>query len=403
MKLRKLTAALAVAGLSLAGMAAQAAGMSDVVRVGLITDMSGVYSDIDGKAGATAVQMAIDDFGGTVNGKKIELLTADHQNKPDVAAAKAREWFDQQHLDMLLGGTNSGTSLSMAVVAAEKHKPFISIGAGAADLTTTQCTPYTVHYAYDTVALARGTGSAVVKNGGKSWFFLTADYAFGQALERDTTTVIKANGGTVKGSVRAPLGTSDFSSFLLQAQSSGAQILGLANAGGDTINSVKAANEFGITKTMKLAGLLVFINDVHSLGLQATQGMYLTNGWYWNLNDDTRAWAKKFEAKVGRMPSMLQAADYSATMFYLNAVKATGTDDADTVMKWMKSNKINDFFAKGGYVRADGRMIHDMYLMQVKTPQESKGPWDVYNLVATLPGDEVYTKPSESPCKLLKE
>ncbi|HEY0296169.1 MAG TPA: ABC transporter substrate-binding protein, partial [Bordetella sp.] len=315
----------------------------------------------------------------------------------------AREWFDQQKVDMLIGGTNSGTGLSMAVVAAEKHKPFIAIGAGASELTTTQCSPYTIHYAYDTVALARGTGSAVVKDGGKSWFFLTADYAFGQALERDTTAVIKATGGTVKGSVRAPLGTTDFSSFMLQAQSSGAQILGLANAGGDTINSVKAANEFGVTASMKLAGMLVFINDVHALGLDATKGMYLTDGWYWDLNDDTRAWAKKFEAKVGRKPSMLQAGDYSATMFYLNAVKETGTDDPDTVMKWMKSHKINDFFAKGGYVRADGRMIHDMYLMQVKTPQESKGPWDLYKVVATLPGDEVYTKPSESPCALLKQ
>ena len=259
-----------------------------------------------------------------------------------------------------------------------------------------------MHYAYDTVALARGTGSAVVKDGGKSWFFLTADYAFGHALERDTIAVVKAAGGEVKGQVRAPLGASDFSSFLLQAQASKAQILGLANAGGDTINSVKAANEFGVTKTMKMAGLLVFINDVHSLGLQATQGMYLTDGWYWDQSDASRAWSK-FEAKVGRKPSMLQAGDYSALTFYLNAVKATGTDDGETVMKWMKSNKINDFFTQGGYVREDGRMIHDMYLMQVKTPAESKGPWDYYKVVATLPGEEVYTKLSESTCKLVKK
>lgn len=404
MKLHTITAALAMAGLGFAGAPAQAQGISDdVIRIGFITDMSGVYSDIDGKAGLEAIRMAIEDFGGNVNGKKIEVLSADHQNKADVASARAREWFDQQKVDVIIGGTNSATSLAMAAVAAEKKKPFIAIGAGASDLTNAQCSPYTVHYAYDTVALARGTGSAVVKDGGKSWFFLTADYAFGHALERDTMAVVKAAGGEVKGQVRAPLGASDFSSFLLQAQSSKAQILGLANAGGDTINSIKAANEFGVTKTMKMAGLLVFINDVHSLGLEATQGMYLTDGWYWDQSDASRAWSKKFEAKVGRKPSMLQAGDYSSVTFYLNGVKATGTDDADALMKWMKSNKINYFFTQGGYVREDGRMIHDMYLMQVKTPAESKAPWDYYKVVATLPGDEVYTKLSESTCKLVKK
>jgi len=404
MKLHTITAALAVAGLGFAGLPAQAQGISDdVIRIGFITDMSGVYSDIDGKAGATAIQMAIDDLGGAVNGKKIELLTADHQNKADVASARAREWFDQEKVDVLIGGTNSATSLAMAAVAAEKKRPFIAIGAGASDLTNAQCTPYTVHYAYDTVALARGTGSAVVKDGGKSWFFLTADYAFGHALERDTANVVKSSGGEVKGQVRAPLGASDFSSFLLQAQASGAQILGLANAGGDTINSIKAANEFGVTSTMKMAGLLIFINDIHSLGLNATKGLYLTDSWYWDQSDEARAWTKKFEAKVNRKPSSLQAADYSSVTFYLNGVKATGTDDPDAMMKWMKSNKVNDFYAKGGFVREDGRMVHDMYLMQVKTPQESKGAWDYYKVVATLPGDEVYTKLSESTCKLVKK
>jgi branched-chain amino acid transport system substrate-binding protein len=393
-----------LAGLGFAGATAHAQGISDdVIRIGFITDMSGVYSDIDGKAGLEAVRMAIEDAGGSINGKKIEVVSADHQNKADVASARVREWFDEQKVDVIIAGTNSSTSLAMAGVAAAKKKPFMAIGAGASDLTNAQCSPYTVHYAYDTVALARGTGSAVVKDGGKSWFFLTADYAFGHALERDTMAVVKAAGGEVKGQVRAPLGASDFSSFLLQAQSSKAQILGLANAGGDTINSIKAANEFGVTKTMKMAGLLVFINDVHALGLQATQGMYLTDGWYWDQSDASRAWSKKFEAKVGRKPSMLQAGDYSATAFYLNAIKATGTDDGDAVMKWMKSNKVNDFFAQGGYVREDGRMIHDMYLMQVKTPAESKAPWDYYKVVATLPGDEVYTKLSESTCKLVKK
>jgi branched-chain amino acid transport system substrate-binding protein len=405
MKLHTLTAALAIAGLGFAALpTAQAQGISnDVIRIGFITDMSGVYSDIDGKAGVEAIQMAIQDAGGTINGKKIELLTADHQNKADIASSRAREWFDQEHMDVLIGGTNSATSLAMAAVAAEKKKPFIAIGAGASDLTNAQCTPYTIHYAYDTVALARGTGSAVVKDGGKSWFFLTADYAFGHALERDTANVVKAEGGQVLGNVRAPLGASDFSSFLLQAQASKAQILGLANAGGDTINSIKAANEFGITQSMKMAGLLVFINDIDALGLKATQNMYLTDGWYWDQNDASRAWIDKFEAKVGRKPSMLQAGDYSSVSFYLKAVKATGTDDADTVMKWMKSNKIDDMFAKGGYVREDGRMIHDMYLMQVKTPKESKKRWDYYKVVATLPGDQVYTKLSESTCKLVKK
>jgi len=404
MKLHTITAALALAGLGAAGLPAQAQGISDdAIRIGFITDMSGVYSDIDGKAGATAIQMAIEDAGGAINGKKIELVTADHQNKADVASARAREWFDQQKVDVLIGGTNSATSLAMAAVAAEKKRPFIAIGAGASDLTNAQCSPYTVHYAYDTVALARGTGSAVVKDGGKSWFFLTADYAFGHALERDTANVVKASGGEVKGQVRAPLGASDFSSFLLQAQSSGAQILGLANAGGDTINSIKAANEFGVTATMKMAGLLVFINDIHSLGLNATKGLYLTDSWYWDQSDEARAWTKKFEAKVNRKPSSLQAGDYSAVSFYLNGVKATGTDDPDALMKWMKSNKVNDFYAKDGYVREDGRMVHDMYLMQVKTPEESKGAWDYYKVVSTLPGDEVYTKLSESTCKLVKK
>ncbi|ALM83981.1 ABC transporter substrate-binding protein [Bordetella sp. N] len=404
MKLHTLTAALALAGIGAISLPAQAAGISDdVIRIGFVSDLSGVYSDIDGKGGIEAIKMAIEDAGGSINGKKIELVTADHQNKADIASARAREWFDQQKVDVLIGGTNSSTSLAMAQVAAEKKKPFLAIGAGASDLTNAQCSPYTVHYAYDTVALARGTGSAVVKDGGKSWFFLTADYAFGHALERDTANVVKASGGEVKGTVRAPLGASDFSSFLLQAQSSKAQILGLANAGGDTINAIKAANEFGITQTMKMAGLLVFINDIDSLGLQATQNMYLTDSWYWDQSDDARAWAKRFEGKINRKPSSLQAGDYSAVSNYLKAVKETGTDDADTIMKWFKSNKLNDMYVKNGYTREDGRMVHDMFLMQVKTPKESKGRWDYYKVVATLPGDEVYTKLSESTCKLVKK
>ncbi|WLI89049.1 ABC transporter substrate-binding protein [Massilia sp. R2A-15] len=382
--------------------AAQAQVSGDVIKIGLITDLSGTYSDIDGNGGAEAVKMAIADMGGMVNGKKVEFVVADHQNKADIAASKAREWFDREGVDMLIGGTNSGTNLAMAKIAAEKKKVFISIGAGSARLTNEECTPYTIHYAYDTIALARGTGSTIVKQGGKSWYFLTADYAFGQSLEKDTTDVIKPAGGTVLGSSKHPLAASDFSSFLLQAQNSKAQILGLANAGGDTINTIKAANEFGITKNMKLAGLLMFINDVHSLGLKMTHGMYLTDGWYWDMNADTRAWSKRYFSKMKKEPSMLQAADYSATMNYLAAVKAVGSDDADKVMAHMKKTPINDMFAKGGVIRPDGRMVHDMYLMQVKEQSESKYPWDYYKVVATIPGAQAYATKAESKCSLWK-
>ncbi|WP_409268955.1 ABC transporter substrate-binding protein [Massilia sp. BHUDP2] len=383
-------------------MSAQAQISGDVVKIGFITDLSGVYSDVDGNGGAEAIRMAIADVKGAINGKKIQLVVADHQNKPDIAASKAREWFDQQGVDLLIGGTNSGASLAMAKVAAEKKKLFIAIGSGTAQLTNEQCTPYTVHYAYDTVALARGTGTAMLKQGGKSWYFLTADYAFGQSLEKDTADVVKAGGGTVVGSVKHPLSASDFSSFLLQAQASKAQVLGMANAGGDLINAVKAANEFGLTKKMKVAGLLVFINDVHTLGLNTTQGMYLTDGWYWDRTPESRAWAKRYFAKMKKQPSMLQAGDYSATMQYLNAVKALGTDNAEKVMAHLKATPINDMFARNGTIRPDGRMVHDMYLMQVKTPQESKGAWDYYKVVATIPGDQAYTKKAETKCALWK-
>ena len=381
---------------------AQAQISDDVIRIGIITDLSGVYSDIDGPAGVEAVRMAVADLGGSINGKKVEVLFADHQNKADVAASKAREWFDTQGLDMLVGGTNSGTSLAMAKVAAEKKKPFMVVGAASSALTNDQCTPYTVHYAYDTVALAKGTGNAVVKAGGKSWYFLTADYAFGAALQNDTANIVKAAGGTVVGSVKHPLAASDFSSFLLQAQGSKAQILGLANAGGDTINSIKAANEFGITQSMKLAGLLMFINDVHSLGLKATQGMYLTDSWYWNQSAETRTWSRRFFEKFKRMPSSLQAADYSVALQYLTAVKATGTDDADKVLAQLRKTKINDVYAKGGVIRPDGRMVHDMYLMQVKTPAQSTEPWDYYNVVETIKGEAAWTTKAESKCALWK-
>jgi len=376
---------------------------NDVVRIGFITDLSGLYADLDGPAGAEAIRMAVADFGGSVFGKKIEVLVADHQNKPDVASAKAREWFDQQGLDMLVGGTNSGASIAMAKVAAEKKRPYIAIGAGSTRLTNEDCTPYTVHYAYDTYALANVAGPEIVKRGGKSWFFLTADYAFGHSLEKDTSDVINTSGGKVQGAVRHPLGVADFSSFLLQAQASKAQILGLANAGGDTINAVKAAREFGVTKSMRLAGLLVFINDVHSLGLANTQGMLLTDGWYWDMDDQTRAWSKKFFDRVKRQPSMLQAADYSATHQYLNAVKAAGTDAGDAVMAQLKKTRINDFFARNGVIREDGRMLHEMYLMEVKTPAESRYAWDYYKVLARVPAERAFQPLAKSACPFIRK
>jgi len=401
-QLKKVTISIAAALGMLSG-AAHAQISGDVVKIGFLTDLSGVYSDIDGQGGVEAIKMAIADFGGTVNGKKIELVTADHQNKADNAASRAREWFDQQGVDMLIGGTNSGVNLSMSKVAAEKKRPFISIGPGTARLTNEECTPYTIHYAYDTVALAKVTGSTVVKQGGKSWFFLTADYAFGTSLESDTSRVVKEQGGTVLGDVKHPLGASDFSSFLLQAQSSKAQILGLANAGGDTVNSIKAANEFGITKTMKLAGLLMFISDVHALTLNLTQGMYLTDSWYWDQNDESRKWARRYFDKMKKMPTSLHAADYSAALQYLNAVKATGTDDPDKIMAYLKSGtKLNDMYVKNGYVRADGSMIHDMYLMQVKQQSESKYPWDYYKVIQMIPGEQAFTTKAETKCSLWK-
>ncbi|HET7837387.1 MAG TPA: ABC transporter substrate-binding protein [Variovorax sp.] len=389
---------LAVAATALACGAAQA---QEKVKIGFVTDMSSLYADVEGKNGALAIQMAIDDFGGKVLGQPIELLTADHQNKADIAASKAREWIDTDGVTMVFGGTNSGTALATAKVAQEKKRVYFNNGAATSALTNEQCSPYTVHYAYDTVALAKGTGGAVVDRGGKSWFFLTADYAFGHALEADTTAVVKAKGGTVVGAVRAPLNASDFSSFLLQAQNSKAQILGLANAGGDTINSIKAAKEFGIGKSMKLAGLLIFLSDVHSLGLKNTEGLLHTTSWYWDLNDDTRKFSKRFFDKTKRMPTDIQAADYSATMTYLKAVQAAKTSDADKVMAELKKTPINDFYAKG-VIRADGRMVHDMYLVEVKSPADSKQPWDYLKVNAKLPGDQVFTTQADSKCALWK-
>jgi len=375
----------------------------DTVKIGVLTDLSGLYSDIGGQGSVVAAQMAAEDFGGTVLGKKIEVVSADHQNKADVAAQKAREWIDRDGVDMITDVLNSAAAIATSKVVAEKKRILINTGAASTRLTNEDCTPYTIHHTYDTYALANGTGRAVVKQGGDTWFFLTADYAFGHSLEKDTAEVVKANGGKVLGQVRHPLNASDFSSFLLQAQSSKAKIIGLANAGGDTMNSIKAANEFGLTKNQSLAGLLVFITDVHSLGLKATQGMYVTEAWYWDLNDETRNWSKRFFQKMKKMPSMVQAGVYSSTLMYLNAIKATGTDDADTVMKWLRANKHSDMFGKNMTLREDGRLIHDMYLMQVKKPEESKTPWDYYNVRQTIPAAEAFQPLSASRCPLVKK
>ncbi len=399
MKLKTLVAALAV---GLGSYAAVAQTQTGPVRIGFITDMASLYADIDGPAGAEMIRWAVQDYGGKVLGRPVEVVSADHQNKADVASSKAREWIDKDNLALLIGGTSSGTNLAMATVTKEKKRPFISIGAGSARLSNEDCSPYTIHYAYDTVALAKVAGNALVKAGNKSWFFLTADYAFGYSLEGDAANVVKANGGTVVGTVRHPLNASDFSSFLLQAQGSKAQILGLANAGGDFTNAMKAAKEFGITKTMKVAGLLVFINDVHSLGLANTEGLQLADSWYWNQDDASRKFAKRFFDKYKRMPSSLQAADYSAAMNYLKAVQKVGTTDGEKVMAELKSMKYDDFYSKGS-VRADGRMIHDMYLFQVKSQKESTTPWDYYKLIAKVPGDQAFTTVAESKCSLLKK
>ena len=389
MKLRTLAIAIAAALATAAGSRATLAAGEQVV-LGDIDDMSGVYADVLGAGGVEAINMAIADFGGTVVGKKIVTLSADHQNKPDIGASKFREWSDEHGLNVLFGGSNTGVNIAMAKVAAVKKVPLFVIGAGGASLTNEDCTAYTVHYVYDTTALANGTATAIVNAGGKSWFYLTADYAFGTQLQNAASKVVEGHGGKNVGAVRVPLGAADFSSFLLQAQASGAQVLGLANAGTDFINSLKAANEFGITRTMKPAALLAFLTDIHSLGLKTAQGLYLTTGWYWDLNPDTRAYAKRYFAKMNKQPTMDQAGIYSATMTYLKAVKAVGTTDSDKVMAELKRMKINDMFATGGYIRADGVMIHDMYVMQVKSPQDSKYPWDYYKVVKKMNGEEAF-------------
>jgi len=396
----EISVAACVAALALS--ASTRAAASDPVVIGIIDDFTGVYADVQGQGGVEAVKMAVADSGGSVLGRKVTVLSADHQNKPDIGASKFREWADQGGLNMLIGGSNTGVNIAMAKVALAKKVPFIPIGPGGSSLTGADCTPYSIHYAYDTTALANGTASVIVKSGGKSWFFITADYAFGTQLQDSATKVINANGGKVLGAVRVPLGTTDFSSFLLQAQASGAQVLGLANAGTDFSNSLKSANEFGITKTMKPAALLAFQSDIHSLTLQTAQGLYLTTAWYWDLNEETRAFAKRFFAIMKKEPTSTQAAYYSATLQYLKAVKAAGTTDADQVMAQLRKTRISDMFTKDGYIRADGLMVHSMYVMQVKTPAESKYPWDYYRVIKVMSGEDAYGSQPDPSCPFVK-
>ena len=396
---------LAVAAtLGLAGGLAQAQVSDNVVRIGVLTDMSGAYSDLAGTGSVVATQLAIDDF--KAKNKvtwAIEVVSADHQNKGDIASNKAREWFDRDKVDVVTDLVTTSTALAVMKVAKEKNKIALISGAASTRITNEDCNDVTVHWTYDTYSVANGTAKAVVKQGGKSWFFLTADYAFGHSLEKDATDVVNANGGKVLGAVRHPFPGSDFSSFLLKAQSSGAQVIGLANAGTDTTNSIKQAAEFGVTPKQSLAGLLMFITDIHSLGLATTQTMYLTEAFYWDRNEETRAWSKRFFDKQRKMPTMVQAGLYSATLHYLNAVKAANSDDTQKVMAAMKKAPVNDFFAKNGVIREDGRMVHDMYLMQVKQPGESKYPWDYYNVRQTIPAAEAFQPLALSRCPLVKK
>lgn len=390
----------AVAGMTLC-LTNIAMAANDVIKIGFITDLSGVYADLDGPGGVEAIKLAIADAGGKIGNKKIELLVADHQNKPEIAANRVREWYDQQGVDVVIGGTNSSTALAMAKIAVEKKRVFISAGSGTTRLTNEECNPYTVQYTYDTVSVARVAGTAIVKQGGKSWYFLTTDLAFGHSLEADTAETVKANGGTVVGATRHPLGATDFSSFLLLAKASKAQVLGVAAGGGDLINIIKGANEFGVTKSMKVATPLMFLTDIHALGLPQAQGLYYTDGWYWDQNDESRKWSKRYFEKMKKMPTMFHAGNYSATLQYVNAVNAVGTD-ADKVMNYFRQTKINDMFTKNGVIRPDGRMVHDMHLMQVKTPAESKYAWDYAKLIQTVPGEQVFMTKAESKCALWK-
>ena len=391
------------AGVALAASsgAANAQISDDVVKIGVLTDMSSLYADATGKGSVAAVQMAVTDYGSKVKGKPVEVIAADHQNKPDVGVSIARNWYDNDKVDAIFDVPTSSVALPVSALTREKNKININSGGGSSDITGIACSPNTVHWTYDTYALSNVAGKAMVKRGEDTWFFVTADYAFGMALERDAANVVKESGGKVVGQVRHPLNSSDFSSFLLQAQASKAKVVALANAGGDTTNALKQAAEFGITPAQKMIALLMEITDVHSLGVKSTEGLIVTDAFYWDMNDETRAFSKRFNEKVGHMPTMIQAGLYSATMHYLKAIDAIGTDEAPKVMGQMRATPINDFFAKNGKIRIDGRMVHDMYLFEVKKPSESRNEWDLYKLIATVPGDEAFRPLDKGGCPLV--
>lgn len=397
------TLSLAVFGASL--LFSFAAHAQTTVKIGVLTDLSGPYADLSGQGSIIGTQLAIEEFRAQNKNVSVEVISADHQNKPDIGAAIVRKWFDQEGVDAVVDIANSGVALAVSQIAREKNKVFLGTGPASSDLTGKACSPNTFHWVYDTYSVSHGTGGALVKAGGDSWFFLTADYAFGHALERDTSAIVRTNGGTVAGSVKHPLNTSDFSSFLLQAQSAKTKVIGLANAGSDMINAVKQASEFGITANgTKLAALLAFITDVHSLGLKTAHGLVLTEAYYWNLNDDTRKFAKRFAEKApGRVPSQIHAGAYSATLHYLKAIAAVGNKSTAPVLVEMKKMPVEDIVFGKGSIREDGRVLHDMYLFEVKKPEESAGAWDYYKLLAKIPANEAFRPLSESQCPLVKK
>ena len=398
MKLKTLT----LAGLAAMMMAGSALAVD--VKLGVLNDRSGIYADLSGEGSVVAARMAVEDFGAADKGINVEIISADHQNKPDVASTIARQWYDEEGVDVIVDVPTSSAALAVNEITREKGKIFLNSGAASTDLTGAQCAPGTAHWTYDTYALAQGTGKAMVDSGYKNWFFLTADYAFGHSLEANTTAGVEASGGTVVGSVRHPFPGTDFSSFLLQAQASGADVIGLANAGGDTVNAIKQASEFGITQAgQALAGLLIFITDVHALGLETAQGLVLTEAFYWDLNDDTRAWSERFSAEMGgSKPTMVHAGVYSAVLHYLKGVEATDSKETDAVMGWMKANPTEDPVFGAGTLRADGRHVHDMYLFQVKTPEESTGDWDYYKLLSTIPAEIAFRPLEDGGCPLVQ-
>ncbi|MGP4845510.1 ABC transporter substrate-binding protein [Marinobacter sp. 1Y8] len=398
--MKKLLTSAIASTLMVAG--AQAEISNNTVKIGYLADMSGTYRDLAGPNGLAALEMAVADFGGKVKGAKIEIVSSDDRNSPDVSSSTVRRWVENEDVDMVAGLVASSVSIAVSDILEEKGKLGIVSGSAASSITNEHCTPNHIHYVYDTYPLANGTASAIVKEGGKSWFILTADYAFGHSLEADVTKVVEENGGEVIQTLRHPFPTPDFSSFILQAQGSGADVVALANAGADTTNAINTAGEFGLTQSgQTLAALLLFLTDVHALGVDAAQGIQLTTGWYWDMNPEARAWADRFLEKTGVRPTMVHAGIYSSTMQYLKAIEATDSDEAQTVRKQMMDTPINDMFATNGRIREDGRMVHDMYLAQVKTPEESKGEWDLYKIVRTIPAEEAFRPLSESKCALV--